>query len=46
VITSVESGKARDTNAFVLLGDTEENKRLENEEIHVASQVEDRTICL
>jgi len=45
VITSVDSGVARDTNAFVLLGDTEENKRLENEEIHVASPVEDRTIC-
>jgi len=28
-----------------LLGDTEEGKRLENEEIHVASPVEDRTIC-
>jgi proteasome lid subunit RPN8/RPN11 len=45
VITSVESGEARDTNAFVLLGDTEENKRLENEEINVSSPVEDRTLC-
>jgi proteasome lid subunit RPN8/RPN11 len=45
VITSVESGKSRETNAFVLLGDTEENKRLENEEIRVSSLVEDRTLC-
>ena len=45
VITSVERGQAHDTNAFVLLGDTEENKRLETEEIHVAGLVEDRTLC-
>jgi proteasome lid subunit RPN8/RPN11 len=45
VITSVERGQAHDTNAFVLHGDTEENKRLETEEIHVAGLVEDRTLC-
>lgn len=45
VITSVERGEAHDTNAFVLHGDSEENKRLESEEIQVSSQVEDRTIC-
>ncbi|HKR83306.1 MAG TPA: M67 family metallopeptidase [Terriglobales bacterium] len=41
VITSVENGTATDTNAFVLAGENEENKRLENEEISVLSLVED-----
>jgi len=45
VITSVERGVAQDTNSFVLLGDTEDNKRLETEEIRVSSLVEDRTVC-
>ncbi|MGE5324785.1 MAG: Mov34/MPN/PAD-1 family protein [Actinomycetota bacterium] len=45
VITAVAQGLAQDTNAFVLLGETEDNKRLESEEIRVSSQVEDRTVC-
>jgi proteasome lid subunit RPN8/RPN11 len=45
VITSVERGVAQDTHSFVLLGDTEDTKRLEREEIRVSSLVEDRSIC-
>lgn len=45
VITAVARGVAQDTNAFVLLGETEDNKRLESEEIRVSSPVEDRTVC-
>jgi proteasome lid subunit RPN8/RPN11 len=45
VITSVQAGQTQDTNSFVLLGDNEDNKRLETEEIRVDSLVEDRTIC-
>ena len=45
VITAVARGVAQDTNAFVLLGETEDNKRLESEEIRVSSHVEDRTVC-
>jgi proteasome lid subunit RPN8/RPN11 len=35
VITSVEGGKATVTNAFLLAGDGEENKRFEDEKISV-----------
>lgn len=35
VITSVEKGKATVTNSFFLTGESEEAKRLENEEIRV-----------
>ncbi|HEX5435458.1 MAG TPA: M67 family metallopeptidase [Candidatus Angelobacter sp.] len=45
VITAVAQGVAQDTNAFVLLGETEDNKRLENEVVRVSSRVEDRTVC-
>jgi proteasome lid subunit RPN8/RPN11 len=40
VITSVETGHAAHTNSFVLTGTTEEDKRLEPEEITVLSFVE------
>lgn len=40
VITAVGRGVAQDTNAFVLLGETEDNKRLESEGIRVSSRVE------
>jgi proteasome lid subunit RPN8/RPN11 len=36
VITSVERGRATQTNSFLLSGDTEENKRFEDEEIEPA----------
>jgi proteasome lid subunit RPN8/RPN11 len=45
VITSVAAGRAQDTNSFVLNGDTEDNKRLETEEIRVSTVMEDRTVC-
>jgi proteasome lid subunit RPN8/RPN11 len=35
VITSVEGGKARVTNSFLLTGDIEENKRFEDEAVEV-----------
>lgn len=38
VITSVEKGTATTTHSFALLGDTEENKRFEDEEIEVESE--------
>jgi proteasome lid subunit RPN8/RPN11 len=44
VITAVEKGKAVRTNSFVLLGESEEEKHFENEEIHVVALVEDQ-IC-
>src|ERR1051326_2095867 len=37
VITSVEKGSATHTNSFVLAGESEEDKRLESEEISVLS---------
>ncbi len=42
VITSVEKGSACVTNSFALLGDTEENKRFEDEPIEV--EAEERAI--
>jgi len=37
VITAVEKGKARQTNSFLLMGSSEEDKRLEVEPINVES---------
>jgi proteasome lid subunit RPN8/RPN11 len=45
VITSVEKGVATLTNSFVLLGESEEDKYFETEEIKVALPVEDLSIC-
>jgi proteasome lid subunit RPN8/RPN11 len=45
VITAVENGSAARTNAFVLLGDSEEDKRLEPEEISVLSMEESQSQC-
>lgn len=45
VITSVANGVAKDTNSFVLAGESEEKKQLQAEEISISSLVEDRTIC-
>jgi proteasome lid subunit RPN8/RPN11 len=39
VITSVQKGKATVTNAFLLTGDIEENKRFVDEEIEVGGEV-------
>ncbi len=38
VITSVEKGTACQTNSFALLGETEENKRFEDEAIEVEAE--------
>jgi proteasome lid subunit RPN8/RPN11 len=38
VITSVDKGTACITNSFALLGDSEENKRFEDEQIEVESE--------
>lgn len=45
VITSVEKGKAARTNAFILRGEGEEQKRFENEPIQVVAVVEDQSLC-
>lgn len=45
VITSVEKGSATLTHSFVLLGETEDDKHFEDEEINLAAQVEDQSIC-
>lgn len=45
VITSVQNGLAADTNSFVLAGESEEDKRLETEEVSVLSPVEDQSLC-
>jgi hypothetical protein len=37
VITAVEKGQARETNSFLLMGSSEEDKRLEVEPITVES---------
>jgi proteasome lid subunit RPN8/RPN11 len=39
VITSVDQGKAAITNSFLLAGTLEENKRFEDEELRIASEV-------
>jgi proteasome lid subunit RPN8/RPN11 len=38
VITSVEKGEAKVTNSFLLVGNTEEDKRFENELIQVSAE--------
>lgn len=40
VITSVEKGRAAITNSFLLAGETEENKRFEDEAVQVGPEVE------
>ena len=40
VITAVEQGTARQTNSFYLAGETEENKRFEDEEVEVGEKAE------
>lgn len=45
VITAVEKGSAACTNSFVLSGDSEEDKRLESEEITVLSMEETQSQC-
>jgi proteasome lid subunit RPN8/RPN11 len=37
VITAVERGRAARTNSFLLAGDGEEQKRFEDEELHIAA---------
>jgi proteasome lid subunit RPN8/RPN11 len=37
VITTVERGRAARTNSFLLAGDAEEQKRFEDEELHIAA---------
>jgi proteasome lid subunit RPN8/RPN11 len=45
VITAVEKGTANRTNSFVLLGESEDDKHFETEQINLASAVEDPSIC-
>lgn len=45
VITAVEKGTAKQTNSFVLLGETEDDKHFETEEINVTAVVEDPSLC-
>lgn len=45
VITAVEKGSANRTNAFVLLGEGEDDKHFEAEEISVAALMEDQSTC-
>ena len=45
VITSVEQGSAKITNSFVLVGEGEDDKRFENEQIRVAARLEDQSLC-
>jgi proteasome lid subunit RPN8/RPN11 len=45
VITAVEKGAANRTNSFVLLGESEEEKHFETEEIKVTAVVEDPSLC-
>jgi proteasome lid subunit RPN8/RPN11 len=45
VITAIEKGLAGVTNSFVLLGEGEDDKRFEDEQITVFRQVEDQSIC-
>jgi len=45
VITSVEKGAASRTNSFVLLGQSEDEKRLETEEISILEVTEVQSLC-
>ena len=45
VITAIERGTAMRTNSFVLLGETEDDKHFETEEVNVTAVVEDPSIC-
>lgn len=45
VITQVEKGSANRTNSFVLLGEGEDDKHFQNEEISVTTVVEGQPLC-
>jgi len=45
VITAVEKGSAGLTNSFALLGESEDDKHFETEEISLATAVEEQSIC-
>ena len=45
VITQVEKGSANRTNSFVLVGESEDDKHFQNEEISVAAVEEGQTLC-
>jgi len=45
VITAVVKGAANLTNSFALLGESEDDKRFEREEITVEAIVEDQSVC-
>lgn len=45
VITSVEKGVASRTNSFVLSGESEDDKRLETEEISILPVMEVQSLC-
>ncbi|HEY6249352.1 MAG TPA: M67 family metallopeptidase [Candidatus Angelobacter sp.] len=45
VITQVEKGAAIRTNSFVLLGESEDDKHFQTEEIGVTAMVEGQSIC-
>ena len=45
VITSVEKGAANRSNSFVLLGEGEDDKHFQTEEIKITALAEDQTVC-
>lgn len=45
VITQVEKGSANRSNSFVLLGESEDDKHFQNEEISVTTLVEGQPLC-
>lgn len=45
VITQVEKGSANRTNSFVLLGESEDDKHFQTEEISITTVVEDQPLC-
>jgi proteasome lid subunit RPN8/RPN11 len=45
VITSIEKGVAARTNSFVLFGESEDDKRLETEEISILPAMEGKSLC-
>lgn len=46
VITAVAKGSAERTNSFALLGESEDDKHFEAEEISLTAAVENQSICL
>lgn len=45
VITQVEKGSANRTNSFVLMGESEDDKNFQTEEINVTAVVEGQSLC-